>query len=77
MELALEITIRNYEKEVLKLAEQYCEATGISLGTLGNKAASEFSFFTRMKDGSGGHRIETVRRAVKWIEEHMPKKPKK
>ena len=81
----MDITTVDYRKEVLKLAEQYCETHDISLGTLGKKIVNDFDFFDRLSKKSrtgnkkskrkGGCTVDTLQRVLLWFREHTSHLP--
>jgi hypothetical protein len=67
----MDITILNYQTEIMKLAEKYCRLTDTNLGALGKKVLNDFTFFTRVSEGANCN-VKTLRRVVRWFAENMP-----
>lgn len=57
----------DYRSELLNLGARTEKATGLSLKTIGAKAAKDGKFFDRIKDG-GGCTVDTYLSVKGWLE---------
>lgn len=58
---------------LLKLAQTYCDGTGMSLESLSKLVTGKktHTLFTRLRDGKGCS-TSSLDRAVRWLDEHWP-----
>lgn len=57
---------------LMRLAGTFSEATGVALATLGERAAGDWRFFTRVRDADLNFRVRTYDRAVAWFSANWP-----
>lgn len=58
-------------RNILYLAEKYCDHTGLSKSYVGMLAVRDSKFYARLKSG-GGCTVRTYNRTVQWFSAHWP-----